>query len=435
MSVSVPRSVALPLLVVVALLAATYAVTPSPLDTRVRLEREGSAPFDAEVFHALLPALVGPVENVAVTPYERLADTSLVGTAYVLLARSVAPDEAEAERLLAYAARGNTLFIAASVLDGPLARGLAGLPLSDTASASDDPDARRGLRSSWAAEAAFLQRASLDADSVRLVAPGVAGLYRFPVYVRSSTLDGVEEADAVVRGVGEGDYGNSGPVLVTVAIGRGRAVVSSMPVAFTNAALTGEGDGARFVAAALADVPPGPVLWDEAHKPFGTHAETPLRYVLATPALRWAYGLLLAAGLLAVVGRARRRQRPIPEVRPPANAQREFARTVGHLHFASGDRRALVARKTRVLLDRLRTELRVPDPDLSDATADETAARLGADPADVRALFARRRRLAAGGGTDDDLLALDRDLDRLLPHAEVSARKAVPPDPDPRPDR
>lgn|GEM_PF-2872547 len=418
-----PRSVALPLVIVTLLLVVTYVVTPRPLDTRVRLEREGSAPFDAEVFHAMLPELLGPVENVAVTPYERLADTTLVGTTYVLLARSVAPDEAEARRLLDYAARGNTLVVIASVLDGPLALGLAGWPDRDSVLAKTGDDERRGLRSSWAVEASFLQTGSLDADSIRLVTPGVAGQYRFPVYVRSGTLDGVEESAAVVRGIGEGDYGNSGPVLVAVPLGRGRAVVSSTPVAFTNAALTGEGDGARFVAAALADVPRGPVLWDETHKPFTTHAETPLRFVLLTPALRWAYGLLLAAGLLAVVGRARRRQRPIPEVRPPPNAQREFARTVGHLHFASGDRRALVARKTRVLLDRLRTDLRLADPDLSNETADEVAARTGADPADVRGLFARLRRLAADGGTDDELVALDRAADRLLPTGEVSAER------------
>lgn len=415
---TVPRSVAVPLAVVALLLAATYAVTPRPLDTRVRLEREGSAPFDAEVFHAMLPALVGPVENVAVTPYERLTDTSLVGTAYVILARSLTPDAAETRRLMTYVARGNTLVLATSVLDGPLALALAGLPPDSAAAPGDDE--RRGLRSSWAAEMSFLERASLDADSIRLVAPGVAGRYRFPVYVRSSTLDGLEGTRAVVRGVGEGEYGNSGPVLVAVPHGRGRVLVSSTPVAFTNAALTGDGDGARFVAAALADVPRGPVLWDDSAKPFGRHAQTPLRFVLATPALRWAYGLLVAAGLLAVVGRARRRQRPIPEVRPPPNAQREFARTVGHLHLAAGDRAGLVARKTRVLLDRLRTELHLADPDLSDATADEVALRTGADPADVRGLFARLRRLAAAGGTDAELLALDRDANRLFPTARAS---------------
>lgn len=414
---TVPRSVAIPLAVVALLLAATYAVTPRPLDTRVRLEREGSAPFDAEVFHAMLPALVGPVENVGVTPYERLADTALVGTAYVILARSHTPDAAETRRLMTYVARGNTLVLAASVLDGPLALALAGLPPDSVAAETSGDDERRGLRSSWAAETSFLERASLDADSIRLVAPGVAGRYRFPVYVRSSTLDGLEGTRAVVRGVGEGEYGNSGPVLVAVPHGRGRVLVSSTPVAFTNAALTGDGDGARFVAAALADVPRGPVLWDDSAKPLGRHAQTPLRFVLATPALRWAYGLLVAAGLLAVVGRARRRQRPIPEVRPPPNAQREFARTVGHLHLAAGDRRALVARKTRVLLDRLRTEHHLADPDLTDATADEAALRTGADPADVRGLFARLRRLAATDGTDAELLALDRDADRLLPTA------------------
>lgn len=395
--------------VLVALFAATVAVTPRPLDRRVRLERQGAAPFDAEVFHALLPGLLGPVENVAVTPYERLADTSLVGTTYVLLAQTVAPDAAEASRLLRYAARGNTVVVAANVIEGPLSHALG---TADTLY-----DGRRGLRTSWAEEIPFLSRGSLSPDSLHLVAPGVAGVYGFPVAVQTATLEGVDTTRSVVRGRVAGPGFRSEPVLVTVPWQRGRVVVSSTPLAFSNAALTGDGDADRFVGAVLAEVPRGPVLWDDSAKPYRQNAETPLRFVLQTPALRWAYGLLLAAGLLYVAFRGRRWQRAIPETAPPPNAQREFARTVGRLHLVAGDTPALVRRKARTLVDRAERDLRLAGADLSDETARRLARRTDTPEADALALFARLRHLSVAAATPRELLALDRQIDALFARA------------------
>ena len=92
----------------------------APMDTRVRLEREGSNPFDAEVFYAMLPSLVeSEVTPVGRPAYDHLADSTWTGTTYLFLTRTFAPGEAETERLLAYAARGNTVFVAAHGMDGP----------------------------------------------------------------------------------------------------------------------------------------------------------------------------------------------------------------------------------------------------------------------------------------------------------------------------
>ena len=409
-------------LVLVGLVVATVAVTPRPLDRRVRLERDGSAPFDAEVFHAMLPALAGPVENVAVTPYERLADTTLVGTTYVILARSYTPDAAEAARLLRYAARGNTVLVATNVFNGPLAHAL-GTP--DTTA-----DGRRGLRSDWAEEIPFLTRGDLStSDTLRHVAPGVAGAYGFPVAVRTATLSGVDSTRAAVRALAPETYGPGAPVLVTTAWGRGRIVVSSTPLAFTNAALTGPGDAARYLGAVFADVPRGRVLWDDSVKPYRSYAETPLRFVLTTPALRWAYFTLVVAGLLWVLFRGRRWQRPIPERPPPPNAQREFARTVGRLHLVSGDTQALARRKARTLLDRIERDLRVSDPDLSDTTAARVAVRTDLPEARVRSAFARLRALAEAPARRPDadaLVALDHDLDALFARESAPPLYAVP---------
>ncbi|HEX8385314.1 MAG TPA: DUF4350 domain-containing protein, partial [Rubricoccaceae bacterium] len=159
---------------VAALVVFAEATKPRPYDPRLRAEREGTEPFDAEVFYRLLPEWLGaPVEPVDLTPFERLADTTLVGTAYVFVTGAFAPDAAEAERLAAYVARGNTVVVAAHALDGPFFEALGerpepGRPGGLRKMADDVPEAR-GLRTDWGADLLPGDLGALDdADTLRL---------------------------------------------------------------------------------------------------------------------------------------------------------------------------------------------------------------------------------------------------------------------------
>ncbi|MEL6617214.1 MAG: hypothetical protein AAFQ43_15845, partial [Bacteroidota bacterium] len=253
-------------------------------------------------------------------------------------------------------------------------------------------------------------------DTLRLAAPGVAGSYGFPVGVERAELEGMDASRTTIVGWGEDE---DDVTLIRVRYGQGQVIVSSAPLAFTNAALTGEGDAEAYLAGVLALLPKQPILWDDYTKPYRAQARTPLRYVLGTPSLAWAYWLgLILLGLLLVF-RGRRWQRPIPVVVPPPNAQREFARTVGRLHFNYGDTRRLFDRKVRVFMDRLRTRLRLADPDLSEASARRAAPRAGVPVEEAEALFQQLRRLdgqSAPAGAD--LVDLDARLARFFRHVD-----------------
>mgnify|MGYP000206272649 CR=1 FL=1 len=208
----------------------------------------------------------------------------------------------------------------------------------------------------------------------------------------------------------------SGEEVVT-AVELGRTVAREERAAGGRLLLGGDlGIGNTTPAAALvAALPDQPVLWDDYQKPYRENAQTPLRFVLQTPALRGAYLLLLLAGLLYVAFRGRRWQRAVPVVAPPPNAQREFARTVGRLHFLHRDDRALAHRMDAHVRDRLRSDLRLTEPALDDETARLAAARAGVPEAEALALFAALRRVRHRPDADD-LVRLDARVARFFRH-------------------
>ena len=259
-------------------------------------------------------------------------------------------------------------------------------------------------------------------DSLALLVPGLEEAFGFSTSVHRASLYGLDSSRTELIGVSS-DLEDA--TLVRIRYGEGLVVVSSTPLVFSNAALTGEGDAEAYVSAVLSTLPGQPILWDDYGKPFRQQAQTPLRYVLTTPPLAWAYWLMLLFIGLLIVFRGRRWQRAIPVVRPPANAQREFARTVGRLHFTHGDTRRLVESKTRVFLDRLRTRLRLADPDLSEETARRAAPRAGVPEPEAVALFARLRRLQIHSQPPAaDLVDLDARLSRFFRHVDAPARAA-----------
>ena len=406
------RGYALVVLTLVVALVAIEAARPRPLDLSVRLERTGDDPFDAEVFFESLPAWLGqPVESVGVTAFERLADSAATDRTYLFLAPIFAPDPAESERLLDFVERGGTVFVAAQTLASAFADSLGHV---------DSLAGAIGLRTRWPDEDVTLITEARDAvvpsglgaDTLQVVAPGARGVYPFPIDLQRRRLAGLDPARTEVLGTA---LDTTQATLVRVRHGAGRVLVSSVPLAFSNAALTGDGEAAAYVGAVLGALPDQPVWWDDPASARRAQAATPLRFVLTTPALRWAYVLLIVSGLLFLAFRGRRWQRPVPVIAPPPNAQREFARVLGRLHFTARRDRQLARRLAEGVLDRLRDDLRLAEPDLSDETARLAAARADVPEDEALDLFRALAR-AARRPSPDDLVALDGRIARFFRH-------------------
>jgi hypothetical protein len=156
------------------------------------------------------------------------------------------------------------------------------------------------------------------------------------------------------------------PVLVRLDHGRGHFYLCSVPLAFGNYWVL-RPRTADFAFAALSYLPAGrPAWWDEYQKQGREGEQSTLRVLLAHPALRTAYYLVLVVGLLFVFVEARRRQRIIPILNPLPNTTLLFTRTVAGLYQQGRNHTKIAEKKTALFLDYLRTRFQEPTPDLAD---------------------------------------------------------------------
>ncbi|GAB3636960.1 hypothetical protein GCM10027422_25500 [Hymenobacter arcticus] len=182
-----------------------------------------------------------------------------------------------------------------------------------------------------------------------------AASYRLALTARRAHRGATLAADAQGR-----------PVLLRLDHGRGHFYLCSVPLAFGNYWVL-RPRTADFAFAALSYLPAGhPAWWDEYQKQGRAGEQSVLRVVMAHPALRTAYYLLLLTGLLFVLVEARRRQRIIPTLKPLPNTTLLFTRTVAGLYQQGRNHSRIAEKKTALFLDYLRTRFHEPAPNLAD---------------------------------------------------------------------
>ena len=135
-------------------------------------------------------------------------------------------------------------------------------------------------------------------------------------------------------------------------------------------------------------------------------SQSPLRYLLANPPLRWALYLLLATVLLFFFFTARRRQRVIPVINPPANQSMEMVQHIGTLYFQRHDNVDLLQKKYQYFTEQLRREVMVDidDDDHRESELGTLAQITGIKPDELRNQVAQIQAAAQAGQLSDEQL-------------------------------
>lgn len=403
---------------------------PKPLDWRPTLSNADKIPYGTYALYDVLPLLLGtddvtsvrlPVynqffgeedpereaENMAepaqlegpedssevVVPAKDRAELPPLPrqpATYLFINTDFETSRLEQAALLAFAAAGNDVFIAAERLEKPWLDTL-GVQLLDV-----DPATMPNLRPPDSVRVQFVAPA-LAGAALRLPASAATGRLAMLAGHPGTTL----AADAQGRAV-----------LLRLTRGRGHVYLCTVPLAFANYFVLPPRQR-QFALAALSYLPAGrPVWWDEYQKQGRLGEQSVLRVLLAHESLRVAYYLLWATAGLFIFIEARRRQRIIPVLKPLPNTTLLFTRTVAGLYQQGGNHQRIAEKKVALFLDYLRTRFQEPAPDLGDDSFRERLSQKAGLPRPrveelVRLInFAR----TAPTVTDQELLKLSRAI-------------------------
>lgn len=204
------------------------------------------------------------------------------------------------------------------------------------------------------------------------------------------------------------------PILLKISFYDGAFYISSNPLLFTNYNLLSYG-GRAFVEQSLTHLPVDDVFWDEYYKMGRGEEENPLRFILGRKSLRSAYYALLLGIFLFILFEARRKQRPIPVVQAPANAQLEFAKVLGRLYYNEGQHAQLAKKQVNHLREELRNRFYTSHFPETEEDYESLSAKTNMDKPALKALFSRIKRLEQEENlSESELLRLHEDLAPLL---------------------
>jgi hypothetical protein len=301
-------------------------------DWRVTYAHEDKNPYGTYALNRLLPFVIkDSVKNSYQTIYE-LKD-SISRENIFILSGSFGPGKEDTETLLNHVEAGGHIFISADYFYGSFADTL-GLETSD---------------SFFKGESAFTQT---DTAKLHFVSPVMDSTNVFP-YKRNNIHNYFNRLDSISATViAKNDFYQ--PVSIRIVKGKGSIILNCTPMIFTNIYLLNE-QNHYFVSTLLSYLPKKTTRRTEYYHLGRMEAATPLRFILTTEPLRWAYYISIIALLVFMIFEAKRKQRIIPIIKPLANTSLEFVATIGSLYYERGDHKNIAEKKIQFLFDQIRT--------------------------------------------------------------------------------
>jgi hypothetical protein len=371
---------------------------PQPVDWSPSYNKGKVTPFGSQLLYESLPDLFPgqQITNTKVAPSKALREFESQRSNYVIFAEELEIKQADAKALLDFARRGNSVFVAADVFDGPFA---------DSLGIENRSDFIRMLRMSMEDNVG---------NKLHFTEAAQRGDTEYPLldYIPYGYLPQAFGAEVL----GADEEGTT--VFARFQIGEGQILVHAIPLAFTNYYMVDPVNHA-YISHALSFLPEQPVIWDEFYKPDRVQMESNVAYVLEQPALRWAWILTLGTLLLFIVFEGKRRQRIIPLQEPVTNTTLEFTQTVARLYSSHADHKDIAEKKIKFFLEYVRNRWMLPTMDLNEEFQLRLAAKSGMPSHEVAELCQVIRGVQSVGAIEaQTLLLLNRKIETFYVNAQ-----------------
>lgn len=200
---------------------------------------------------------------------------------------------------------------------------------------------------------------------------------------------------------------------IKVKFGKGNIYLHSDPIFLTNYYLLKPGYE-RYAQDVFSYLPARNTVWFMETNDI--RSNSPLRFILANPPLRYAWWLLLAGLLIFVIFNVKRRQRVIPLIPELKNKSVEFVKSIGNLYLQEGDFHDMMAKKAQYFLNRIRMDLLIDTHSLDEEFAKKLQLKTGkpAEIIDEAINLLKKAQDPYAAVTKEDLIRMNRLLDEIL---------------------
>ncbi len=314
-------------------------------------------PFGAAIFDDIVSHSIPEGYRIENKTFYQLEQDSLQNTAILTVNEELSLNRVDIESMFNLLDRGNKVMLVSKHF---------GYKLSDTLGFAVDP---KYFRLSRFREYVSQQK---QKDSIfwRTDSLYKENIYQAYYHIRGGDFYEIPDSIYTVTILSEAKYTDSLylPTALRYDTNNSELYLVSSPLLFTNYGMLNENTSA-YIFRLLTQMKGMPLIRTEGYNnEISAEAQTPLRYFLSQPPLRWGIYLTLITIVLFMIFTAQRRQRAIPVVRPSENKSLEFVELIGTLYFQKKESANLIRKKYIYFAETIRKTIHV---DLDDGNDDE----------------------------------------------------------------
>lgn len=202
---------------------------------------------------------------------------------------------------------------------------------------------------------------------------------------------------------------------IKVNFRQGHFYIHLQPTAFTNYHLLKD-NHAEYAEKVLAYVPKSDIYWMIKEQNGLLESDSPYRYILSQPALKWAWYLFLIGITIFMIFNAKRKQRIIPIIKPLPNTTVDFTKTIGNLYYQEGDHQNLIDKKIIYFLERIRNEYLIETSVLDENFIKKLHSKTGKEIKDIEHLvhLINRQRKKYQLSIESDLIEINNAIEKII---------------------
>ena len=379
---------------------------PKPIDWRPTYSVNDKIPFGLYVFDKEINGLLKnqKVERVStLTPYEFLdskydEDTlvnnyKIKGT-FLNIAESGDIDDQSIKEIFYFVSHGNNAFLSMKTFPQPLL---------DSLKIEYDYDFQKVTNPT---NLFWLANKKLNAQKYTLT-QGMGDSYFSKIDTLNTTVLGYQASST--------QHNQKDINFIKVPYKQGYFYLHTQPAAFTNFHLL-KADHYQYAENVLSYIPKGDVFWYTKGQNGESISDSPLRYILSQPALKWAWYIFLFGILIFVLFNAKRKQRIVPILNPLPNLTVDFTKTIGNLYYQEGDHGNIIDKKIIYFLERIRNEYLIDTTKLDDDFIKKLHLKTGKDEKDIQELvyLINEHRKSYHGSLEEDLIRINNAIEKVL---------------------